>query len=262
VAVPAAVLALIGGSALAAGATQAQASVIKPGGWIDVAKPVVGGRMMVAGWTLDWNDPGKSIYVDIYVSGVMKARVLADLPRPDVDAARHIHGGHGFSITMPRPANANLVQAWGLSAAYGVSSGALKGTRYLFGAPKPAPRPAPAVAGTRIVAEAKRYLGVPYVTDGATPSGFDCSGYIMWVYSHAGVANLTHNAEAQRHQVRIIPQSQARPGDLIFYLSGNYAYHDAIYAGNGKQYAAPAPGQDVKIETIWSSDIQFGTDWH
>jgi cell wall-associated NlpC family hydrolase len=119
-----------------------------------------------------------------------------------------------------------------------------------------------ASAGARIIAEARKYLGVPYVSDGATPSGFDCSGYTMWVYSHAGVAQLPHFADSQRQLMHQIPQSAARPGDLIFYLDGSYAYHVAIYAGYGMQYAAPAPGQDVKLEPIWSSDISFGTDWH
>ncbi len=117
-------------------------------------------------------------------------------------------------------------------------------------------------AGGRILAQARAMLGVPYVDDGATPSGFDCSGYTMWVYSHAGVASLPHNSEAQRQVVRIIPRAEARPGDMIFYLSGGSSYHVAIYAGGNQEYAAPAPGQDVKLENIWDSNIQFGTDWH
>ena len=117
-------------------------------------------------------------------------------------------------------------------------------------------------AGARIVAEARKYLGVPYVTNGASPAGFDCSGYTMWVYAHAGVANLPHNSEAQRLVFRQISQAAALPGDLIFFMSGGTSYHVAIYAGGNLQYAAPAPGQDVKVETIWSSAIVFGTIWH
>jgi cell wall-associated NlpC family hydrolase len=117
-------------------------------------------------------------------------------------------------------------------------------------------------AGSRIIAEAGKYLGVPYVYGGASPAGFDCSGYTMWVYAHAGVGSLPHNSESQRQMFRAIPRDQARPGDLIFYMSGGTSYHVAIYAGGNLQYAAPATGQDVKIETIWSSQIVFGTIWH
>lgn len=130
------------------------------------------------------------------------------------------------------------------------------------GDPVVTPVSSDASAGARIIAEARKYLGVPYVSNGATPDGFDCSGYTMWVYAHAGVAQLPHFADSQRRLMHEIPESAARPGDLIFYLDGDYAYHVAIYAGYGMQYAAPAPGQDVKLEPIWSSDISFGTDWH
>ena len=157
-----------------------------------------------------------------------------------------------------------------------VGASARGGLSKLDPAPAPAPSPtgaptagqgAPAVpldgsAGSRIIAEAGKYLGVPYVYGGASPAGFDCSGYTMWVYAHAGVGSLPHNSEAQRQMFRAISRDQARPGDLIFYMSGGSSYHVAIYAGGNLQYAAPATGQDVKIETIWSSQIVFGTIWH
>jgi cell wall-associated NlpC family hydrolase len=111
-------------------------------------------------------------------------------------------------------------------------------------------------AGARIIATARRYLGTPY------GGQFDCSGYTQVVYRQAGVANLIHNAEAQRNQMRLIPGSQARPGDLIFYMSGGSAYHVAIFAGGGMQYAANVPGGSVLLQGVWSTDVEFGTDWH
>ena len=125
-----------------------------------------------------------------------------------------------------------------------------------------------ASAGSRIIAVARRYVGYPYTEGGAGPSSFDCSGYTQWVYRLASVARLAHNAETQRHQLRRIPANQARPGDLIFYLSGAGAYHVAIYAGGGPtiwqgyQYAATQPGEGVVYQHIWSSAVEFGTDWH
>jgi len=138
----------------------------------------------------------------------------------------------------------------------------VQGTAMQPGTIQPPAVPLDGSAGSRIIAEAGKYLSVPYVYGGASPAGFDCSGYTMWVYAHAGVGSLPHNSESQRQMFRAIPRDQARPGDLIFYMSGESSYHVAIYAGGDLQYAAPATGQDVKIETIWSSQIVFGTIWH
>jgi len=138
----------------------------------------------------------------------------------------------------------------------------VQGTAAQPGTIQPPAVPLDGSAGSRIIAEAGKYLGVPYVYGGASPAGFDCSGYTMWVYAHAGVGSLPHNSESQRQMFRAIPRDQARPGDLIFYMSGGSSYHVAIYACGNLQYAAPATGQDVKIETIWSSQIVFGTIWH
>jgi len=117
-------------------------------------------------------------------------------------------------------------------------------------------------AGTRIIAEARKFVGYPYVYGAAGPGAFDCSGYTEYVYRAAGVANLYHNSETQRHQVRIIPASQARAGDLMFYLAGGAAYHVAIYAGAGHEYSAAEPGVGVIFQAIWGTNIQYGTDWH
>ena len=117
-------------------------------------------------------------------------------------------------------------------------------------------QPVSSTLGTKIIAVARSYLGTAY------GGQFDCSGYTQLVYRQAGIANLVHNSEAQREQMRIIPGSQARPGDLIFYMSGGSAYHVAIFAGGGMQYAANVPGGGVVYQGIWSNDIEFGTDWH
>jgi cell wall-associated NlpC family hydrolase len=62
--------------------------------------------------------------------------------------------------------------------------------------------------------------------------------------------------------MRIIPASLARPGDLVFYLGGGGAYHVAIYAGGGMQYAAATPRDGIRYQHVWSSAVQYGTDWH
>jgi cell wall-associated NlpC family hydrolase len=122
--------------------------------------------------------------------------------------------------------------------------------------------------GSRITAYARQYLGHRYVEGGSTPSAFDCSGYTQWVYAHTGAGSLTHNAEAQRRQMHRIPAADLRPGDLIFYMSGGYAYHVAIYDGGGTglyrgwQFAAATPRAGVIQERVWSTGLQFATTWH
>jgi cell wall-associated NlpC family hydrolase len=120
--------------------------------------------------------------------------------------------------------------------------------------------------GQRIVAVARRYVGhARYTSGGSSPkSGFDCSGFTRWVYAQADAATLPHEADAQRHVAHMhrISRSQARPGDLIFYFSGGPAYHVAIYAGHGRQYAAADERDGIRYQAIWSRDIQFRTDWH
>jgi len=119
--------------------------------------------------------------------------------------------------------------------------------------------------GARTVRLAKRYVGDRYVEGGAAPRpGFDCSGFTMYLYRHAQVAVLPHNAEAQRHVRYMHHESRAaaRPGDLIFYFSGGPAYHVAVYAGHGYQYAAATPADGVRYQPIWSRNVEFRTDWH
>lgn len=121
-------------------------------------------------------------------------------------------------------------------------------------------------AGQRIVSIAKRFVGhAKYHEGGNSPKrGFDCSGYTQYVFRHAGVAHLPHNAQAQRHahHMRRITEHQARPGDLVFYLDGGNAYHVAIYSGHHMQYAAATPRDGIRHQRIWSSHVEFRTDWH
>jgi cell wall-associated NlpC family hydrolase len=106
--------------------------------------------------------------------------------------------------------------------------------------------------GARAVALAAQQTGKPYVFGAAGPSSFDCSGLTMYVYKKLGVS-LPHKADLQQHYGRAIAQSAARPGDLIFFRTGTYAYHVAIFAGNGYMYDAPRPGQSVGKHRIWSN---------
>ena len=99
-----------------------------------------------------------------------------------------------------------------------------------------------------VVSLALQYLGVPYLWGGATPSGFDCSGLVQYVYAQLGVS-LPHNTAAQWHD-RIavsVPRDQLQPGDLVFF---NKLDHEGIYIGGGYLIDAPHTGTDVRIDTL------------
>jgi len=94
---------------------------------------------------------------------------------------------------------------------------------------------------------ALRYLGVPYVWGGSSPSGFDCSGLVMYVYAQLGIS-LAHFTGAQWSETEPIALSAAQPGDLIFF---NGLSHVGIYLGNGQMVDAPHTGSVVRVESIY-----------
>ncbi|MEU8527492.1 MULTISPECIES: C40 family peptidase [Streptomyces] len=97
------------------------------------------------------------------------------------------------------------------------------------------------------VMAARSAVGRPYVWGATGPSGFDCSGLMVWSYRQAGVS-LPRTSQAQRHAGRQVPLSQARPGDLVTYRGD--ASHVAIYAGNGQVIHAPYPGAKVRYDPV------------
>jgi cell wall-associated NlpC family hydrolase len=91
---------------------------------------------------------------------------------------------------------------------------------------------------------ALHYLGVPYVYGGASPSGFDCSGLVMYVYAQLGIS-LPHYTVAQWNATQ--PISSPAPGDLVFF---NGLGHVGIYIGGGKFVDAPHTGSVVRIDSM------------
>ena len=123
-------------------------------------------------------------------------------------------------------------------------------------APAPA-GDAPAAQYGGVVGIAMQYLGTPYLWGGSSPStGFDCSGFIMYVYAKVGVS-LPHNAAMQYGYGSPVSRSELQPGDLVFF---NGLGHNGIYIGGNQFIHSPHTGDVVKISTItgWYSSTWVG----
>jgi cell wall-associated NlpC family hydrolase len=102
-----------------------------------------------------------------------------------------------------------------------------------------------------VISQAKKLKGKPYRYGGATPSGFDCSGYVQYVYKKAG-KQIGRTSGAQLSG-QSIPKSKKKPGDILIFMHGSTAYHSAIYAGDGEMWEAQRSGVPVGRHDIWSS---------
>lgn len=111
-------------------------------------------------------------------------------------------------------------------------------------------------SGSAITSYALTFLGVPYVWGGTTPSGFDCSGLVQYVYSHFGI-NLGRTTYTQQYAGTKISVASAQAGDLYFWGSYGSAYHVAIALGGGQYVMAPAPGQNVMTGSVSSYTPSF-----
>src|SRR5213596_1133123 len=108
--------------------------------------------------------------------------------------------------------------------------------------------------GGQAVALAYRYLGIPYVWGGESPSGFDCSGLTMYVYGQLGL-KLGHYTGFQYYAGLRVPRDQLQPGDLVFFRanSAGVPQHEGMYIGNGAFIHAPHSGDVVRVSSLYDT---------
>ena len=183
------------------------------------------------------------------ISGAAKASPSAEAaPAPQAvivraDAAEPAIARDGFSATSA----ADMRAAAAAAAPAGYSGPTV--SDYL------ANPPYPSFSLDQVVAVALQYQGVPYVYGGADPSGFDCSGFVMYVYAQFGIS-LPHGSGGQASVGTSIATSAALPGDVII-MDG----HDGFYMGGGMILDAPQPGGVVSVRPLWTNDyyvVRFG----
>jgi NlpC/P60 family len=100
--------------------------------------------------------------------------------------------------------------------------------------------------GVRAVQFAQRLLGVPYRWGGDSPSGFDCSGFVRYVYAHFGLS-LPHSSYADFGLGRHVSRGSLRPGDLVFF---DGVGHVGMYVGGGRFIHAPHTGTSVQVTSL------------
>ncbi len=111
-----------------------------------------------------------------------------------------------------------------------------------------APAAPTSASAAAVLSIARRYIGVPYVSGGSTPAGFDCSGFTSYVFAQVGIT-LPRSSAAQRYAGTVVPASQAQPGDLIWWPG-----HVGIYTGNGQHIAARQPGTPLSEGPIYGAN--------
>jgi len=106
-----------------------------------------------------------------------------------------------------------------------------------------------AIAGSEIIAYASNFVGTPYRSGGTTPAGFDCSGFVSYVYAHFGISLPRSSGAYWGVGTRV---SSPKPGDIIV-TSG----HVSLYAGSNLQIDSSTPGKTIKFRAIWQNNPTY-----
>ena len=109
--------------------------------------------------------------------------------------------------------------------------------------------PSASAFGAELAALAPKYLGVPYVYGGASPAGFDCSGFV-WYLAHLLGVTLPRTASGQYETGTAVSRDDLLPGDLVFFDTEGYASHVGIYVGGGDFIQAETSGTSVMYTSL------------
>jgi cell wall-associated NlpC family hydrolase len=120
-----------------------------------------------------------------------------------------------------------------------------------FAAPDAAATPVRS-PGADVADLAQQYVGSPYRWGGASPAGFDCTGFVMWVYSQFGIG-LPHNEAGQLASGASVSADDLQPGDVLVFVNTyrRGLSHVGIYVGNGQFVHAVDERQGVLVSNLW-----------
>jgi cell wall-associated NlpC family hydrolase len=111
--------------------------------------------------------------------------------------------------------------------------------------------------GARVVAEAARHVGKPYVFGANGPNAFDCSGFVQYVYAQVGVA-LPRTSGAQAALARPVAQADRQLGDLLVFRTRGRVTHVGIYAGEDTMWVARHTGTTITRQKLWTTAYTVG----
>ena len=101
-----------------------------------------------------------------------------------------------------------------------------------------------------LLAEADKYLGINYVYGGTTPDGFDCSGFVKYVFEKFGINLKRVSRDQYSYNGKNVEKTELIPGDLVFFGTGGYVSHVGIYAGGGQMIHSPSTGKSICYTSI------------
>ncbi len=243
------------------GASAGSSAAHSPVGKVTAAR-ATSSTVTVTGWATDHDYYAQRLGVVLYLDGspattVATARTTIS-PRP---------AGSGpsasYSVTVPASPGTHMACVWAVNIGLGAND--YLGCRAVDtrgSSAIAAGHPATTV-NAKVLAEAKKHIGQPYVWGATGPKSFDCSGLVVYSYQKNGF-QTPRTSEQQALAARLIPASHAIPGDLVFYHdSEGDVYHVGIYASPLQTVAAIDEAEGVNWQQIWDpSWVTYGSFSH